>query len=167
MAATTAHVSVDEYLNTVYRPDCDFVNGEILERNLGEWDHNTLQMALGSYFFSRRREWNLWIVPEQRIRVRANRYRIPDLCVVLGPEPKEQVLTVPPFLCVELLSPSDRRSRVKERIDDFLEFGVSYVWLIDPQTRRAWVYSPELETEVADGILRAGHLTVPIAELFD
>jgi len=90
-----------------------------------------------------------------------------DLCVVLGPEPKEQVLTVPPFLCVELLSPSDRRSPVQERIDDFLELGVSYVWLIDPQTRRAWVYSPESETEVADGMLRACQLTVPIAELFD
>jgi len=61
MAATTAHVSVEEYLNTVYRPDCDYLDGEILERNLGEWDHNKLQMTLGSYFFSRRREWNLWI----------------------------------------------------------------------------------------------------------
>lgn len=54
MAATTT-----QYLNTALHPDCDYVDGEILERNLGEWGHGRLQMALGSYFFARRREWNL------------------------------------------------------------------------------------------------------------
>lgn len=50
MAATTTHVPVQEYLNTLYRPDCDYVNGEILERNLGEWDHNKLQNDVGQLF---------------------------------------------------------------------------------------------------------------------
>jgi len=62
-------------------------------------------------------------VPEQRIRVGADRFRIPDLCVVLGSEPAEQILTAPPSLCIEILIASDRRSRVQERIEDFLNFG--------------------------------------------
>ena len=41
-------VSVEEYLNTSYSPDCDYVDGEVLERNWGEWNHSELQLALGS-----------------------------------------------------------------------------------------------------------------------
>ncbi|HWZ34412.1 MAG TPA: hypothetical protein VNX18_23900 [Bryobacteraceae bacterium] len=32
-------ISVAEYLATSYRPDCDYIDGHIEERNLGEWDH--------------------------------------------------------------------------------------------------------------------------------
>ncbi len=34
--ATGALVSVDEYLRTSYRPDCDYVDGILVERNVGE-----------------------------------------------------------------------------------------------------------------------------------
>lgn len=33
MAASLA-VSVDEYLHIMYRPDCDYVDGEVIERNV-------------------------------------------------------------------------------------------------------------------------------------
>ena len=29
-------VSLQEYLETSYRPDCDYLDGELLERNVGE-----------------------------------------------------------------------------------------------------------------------------------
>ncbi len=119
MAATTTHVPVEQYLNTTFRPDCDYLDGEILERNVGEWQHGKLQAILAGYFAAHRREWNLNASTEQRIRISHSRIRIPDVCVVVGPEPQEAVLTAPPFLCVELLSPGDRRSRVQERIEDF------------------------------------------------
>jgi hypothetical protein len=45
MASTTL-ISVSEYLKTTYRPDCDFVDGRIEERNVGEHDHAALQAAL-------------------------------------------------------------------------------------------------------------------------
>ena len=40
-------ISVEDYLNTTYRPDVDYVDGEIEERNLGEFDHGDLQLAIG------------------------------------------------------------------------------------------------------------------------
>ena len=33
---------MEEYLATSYRPDCDYVDGEIEERNLGEKEHSIL-----------------------------------------------------------------------------------------------------------------------------
>jgi len=44
MSSTTL-VSVSEYLETSYRPDVDYVDGELLERNVGELDHSRLQGA--------------------------------------------------------------------------------------------------------------------------
>ena len=42
MAAGT-QISVEEYLHTAYRPDCDYVDGVVEERNLGERDHSWIQ----------------------------------------------------------------------------------------------------------------------------
>ena len=40
------------------------------------------------------------------------------------------------------------------KIEDYLKFGVSYVWVVDPQTHKAWTYTSDLIREVRDGILR-------------
>jgi len=34
--AAAATISLEEYLSTSYSPDCDFVDGQIEERNVGE-----------------------------------------------------------------------------------------------------------------------------------
>ena len=44
--STKSLISVAEYLNTSYRPDCDYVNGEVRERNLGEMEHARLQTGI-------------------------------------------------------------------------------------------------------------------------
>ena len=49
MAAGT-QISVEEYLHTVYRPDCDYVDGVVEERNLGERDHSWIQGRLVGFF---------------------------------------------------------------------------------------------------------------------
>jgi len=42
---------------------------------------------------------------------------------------------------------------MQERIDDYLDFGVRYVWLIHPRTRRAFIYTKDSVREVKDGTL--------------
>ena len=44
--AAAVQISVAEYLNTSYRPDCDYVDGEVRERNLGELDHSSTQSEI-------------------------------------------------------------------------------------------------------------------------
>jgi Uma2 family endonuclease len=169
MGGATTLVSVDEYLHTVYEPDCDYVDGILVERNVGEKDHAKLQKRFLFYFEERRKLWNIFAIQELRLQVSATRYRVPDICVVVGPEPDEQIFTKPPFLCIEVLSPEDRMSRMQDKIDDYLAFGVAYVWVVDPQTRKAWIYTSEAMREVRDGVLRTENpeLTVPLEALFE
>jgi len=161
-------VSVAEYLSTAYSPDRDYVDGLVLDRNLGEFNHSCTQGAICVSLYNRRREWGIHVYLEMRVQVKATRYRIPDVCAVKGEKPEEQIFTRPPFLCVEILSEDDRVSEMQERIDDYLQMGVSFVWLVDPGKRRAWIYTSDLIREVKDGVLRTldPSIEVPLAEIF-
>ena len=153
MAAGT-QLSVEEYLATTFRPDCDYVDGALAERNVGEWDHAWIQGRLVTYFSNHSRESGLVGIPELRVQVRATRYRIPDIVVTLG-KPNEQVLTHPPLLCIEILSKDDTISKMNERIRDYLEFGVPAVWVVDPREMRIWIYRGSGLEEAAGEIGRA------------
>ena len=168
MSTLPLTVSVEEYLHTSYEPDCDYVDGELVDRNVGEKDHAKAQQEVLFLLRQRRRELGIFVIQEQRIRISARCYRVPDVCVIVGPEPNEQVFTQPPFLCIEVLSPEDRMSRMQERIDDYLGFGVRYVWLIDPWRRKAWIYTPGQVHEVTDGMLRTENpqILVPLSQIF-
>jgi Uma2 family endonuclease len=160
-------VPLSEYLETSYRPDCEFIDGELRERNVGEFDHSRLQTVLASYFYSREKLWGICVIVEQRVQVKSTRYRVPDITVVAGPRPSSQILREPPFLCVEILSPDDGMSDMQERIDDYLDFGVPHVWVLNPRTRRAFLYTPDGIREARDGILRTQNpdIAVPFSEL--
>ena len=45
-----------------------------------------------------------------------------------------------PDLAVEVLSPSDRRGDVLEKVGEYLDAGTRLVWVIDPEKRMAVVY---------------------------
>ena len=165
---SAALVSVEEYLSSSYEPDCDYVDGVLEERNLGEREHSRLQLALARYLGNRERQWNVWILPEQRIRIGPRRFRVPDLCVILRDREIEQVPTKPPLVCIEILSPEDRVVRIQARVDDYLNFGVAYVWVVNPADRRVWVYTSEGSREVKDRILATENpsLTVDLSEIY-
>jgi len=137
MASTTL-VSVSEYLRSSYRPDCDFVDGKLEERNAGEHDHAALQAGLILWFGQHQEEWNIEVLPEQRIQISPTRFRVPDICLVSLDQPVEQILTKPPLGCIEILSPEDTLRRMQDRIDDYRKFGVSSIWILDPATQRGY-----------------------------
>ncbi len=166
--ATATLLSLEEYLATAYEPDCDFIDGSLEERNVGEWDHSRLQLKIGAYFLARYEAQGMRVVPELRIRVTPTRVRIPDLCVFLT-DPQQKVPATAPFLCIEILSPEDRMSRLEVRINDYLRMGVATVWVIDPETRQAYTAdATDGLREVKTGILRtnAPAVEMPLAEVF-
>jgi Uma2 family endonuclease len=102
------------------------------------------------------------------VQVKPTRFCVPDLCVVAGPEPEEEIFTQPPFICIEILSKDDRLGELLDKISDYLAFGVRYVWVLDPIRRRAWVHSTSGNHEITDGVLRTEgpEIAVPLAEIF-
>ena len=159
--------SVTEYLAKTYHPDREYVDGVVVERNLGERDHSALQTELIIYLGSLRRRLGIHVFAEQRVQVSKDRFRVPDITVVAGAKPTELIFTTPPFLCIEVLSKDDSVVRMRRRVDDYLSFGVSYVWLIDPRERRAWSCTRQGTVE-AEGALKTSspEIRVPLADMF-
>ncbi len=137
MAASTL-VSLDEYRSTSYHPDVEYIDGELKEKPLVQWTHSNLQSLLCLWFGQHRKEWNITVGVESRTQVSPRRVRLPDVVVNRkGRHP--EILTAPPLIAIEILSPSDSSSDVANRIRDLLTMGIANVWMIDPRTRTGFV----------------------------
>jgi len=168
MASATL-IPVEEYLRTTYRPDREYLEGALVERNVGERDHSQLQTALASYLFHRRKQWRIVVLTEQRVQVRRERFRIPDISVLNASDPNEPVVHTPPIVCIEILSREDSMLDMQERIDDYFSFGVPCVWIVNPRSRKAYICKPGQMVEANDGVLHAPgtEIAVPLSEVFD
>ena len=57
-------ISVEEYLSTGYEPDCEYDDGVIVERNVGEFEHSFLQTILGTLFTNNMDHWGVFALIE-------------------------------------------------------------------------------------------------------
>lgn len=163
---TAVLVPLSEYLGKTYHPDCDYLEGVLKERNVGEMSHGAAQTKLAAYVLYMIR--GFWAVVEVRVQIKADRFRIPDVTIIRGGMPSERTFTLPPEIAVEVLSPDDRAADIQEKIDDYLAFGTPCVWVINPETRRAWIHANDGSREAKDGVLRnpAGDIEVPLSAIF-
>ncbi len=168
MGAATL-VSIEDYLSTSYSPDREYIDGRIVERNLGEKTHSTIQGNLIHYLMTRRKEWGIRVYPEQRVQVSPTRFRIPDVTVVKASQFQGEIFKNPPHLCIEVLSKDDTLDYMQEKIDDYLRFGVPYIWIINPRLRKGYVATKAGMVEAESGALTTSDpdIRVPVAELFD
>jgi len=155
MAATAfsiPHIPVGEYLGSVYRPDVDYVDGVLEERNVGEFDHADIQKAI-LLTLEQLRPMGYRSTQETRLQVSETRFRVPDVCLMPKGWKKTQIIREAPLLCVEVLSPRDNVMAMRRRCEDYLRMGVQEVWILDPQIRKAYVLTESEMNELSDGVL--------------
>jgi len=169
MGAAT-QVSLDEYLNTSYEPDVEFVDGVLVERNVGTPPHGRLQLIVGAYFRQYRKSHRIGAFTETRLRIAARRHRIPDVMVVETPYQAGKVITDIPVITVEIKSPDDRFDDIVDKCFEYEGLGVRNILVMDPDHRRAWQFEqnalralPGASVQLA---LSHGAIDFPFAEMF-
>ncbi len=161
MATAPSLTSLEEYISTSYSPDCEYVDGVVIERNVGKGKHSYTRTEIAALLRASLRSQGLITLVEQRVQVSALRVRLPDVCVV---SELEEVVSKPPLLCIEIFSPEDRWTRMNQSVADYLTIGVPCVWIIHPYENRVWIIDQEQPpTEVHDGILRMTALNLEIS----
>lgn len=160
--ATSTLIPIAEYLKSSYRPDCDYVDGEVQERFLGEQDHSDLQTRLVELLLQPESKSYVRANTELRVQVKASRFRVPDVCVRARTAPSEQIVRQPPLLCIEVLFPEDTVLKTRERVLDYLEMGVPEVWILDPVRRSVTVCSGLTMVEHTGGALTVPQTLVAI-----
>ena len=138
MATAPIHhrVPVEVYLRSShYEPDAEYVDGEIEERPMGEYDHASWQEAIILWFRQHAAEWNIRVKPELRVQISRTRFRVPDVTVLDRNQPIEQIITHAPVAVFEILSPEDSMTRILRKLSDYADMGIPAIWVIDPETK--------------------------------
>ena len=100
------------------------------------------------------------------MQTRPDRFRVPDICVVTEkPEgkPGRRIVTRPPHLCIEILSPEDTAVETMEKVREYLDFGVEWVWVIDPLSLTGQVHSAGSIVNVQDRVFRTDRFSVDLS----
>lgn len=133
-------ISKDEYLSTTFHPDREWVDGVVVERNVGTQLHGLLQLIIGKYFMNFRRSHRLEVFVEARLQVK-ERTRIPDVMVLKVPYTKGAVTVDTPLVVVEVNSPDDKFVDVIGKCGEYSDAGVPYILVFDPEHRRMYRFS--------------------------
>ena len=143
-----AALTVEEYLHTSF-PDLDkeYWDGELVERSLPTYLHGKTQGLLFAFFLALPQALRVFPATETRVKVREGRYLIPDVTVYHPVEPDTDVPDMTPLVAIEILSPDDRQSEVRAKLEKYRTWGVPHVWLVDPYLRLLYECAPGL-TEV-------------------
>jgi len=165
--ATIPLFRVEDYLSRTYRPDREYIDGVVVERNVGEYDHARLQAKLVHWFMTHEEEWKIRVVPEQRMQVAPLRYRVPDVTILAREQPIEQVFTHPPLAVIEVVSPEDSLRGYQERIADYLNFGIGHVWILDPALRKAWTAHRNQLAEATELRIPGSDIYISLPEIFE
>lgn len=165
-SATT--IPIREYLRKAYRPDCDFLEGELRGRHLGERPHALLHAYLVRRLSKFETVCAVHVLASPRLQVRNNRIRVPDACVVPRSYGRSKVIGRPPLLCIEVFSSNETLAEMAERISDYVGMGVRNIWAVDPWKKATYVYADDKLTSPVDGMLRVPGtpMKVALASLF-
>ncbi len=168
--STKVLMDVGEYLRTSFEgPDCEYLDGEIVERNMGEIPHGKVQGNLYYLLRQLRSLLGILVIPEIRIQISPTRYRVADLAVWRNDDIGTGIPTVTPFLVVEILSPEDRMVRMLPKIQEYLSIGVEWIWIVDPQEQSALLYSQKNPAGALCDVLRTENpnVEIPLTAAFD
>ena len=163
---TGTAVSVDEYLHTDFVPRREYVDGVLVPKAMPTRQHSKLQLRLAALIEEACPQYES--MPELTLRITGQHYRVPDVVVDRRDNAQDPYPLTPVHLCIEIVSPEDRRSELLDKCKIYHAWGVPYTWILDPQTRQAWQYTRGLQAaEISqDGALMAGDIHLNLRDIF-
>ncbi len=159
-------ISAEQYLHSSFEHDAEFVEGRLVQRPAPAWEHASVQGFLIEELWAICRELGFFAVPEQRVQTRRDRFRVPDVCVVTEKpegEPGRRIVTRPPYLAIEILSPEDTTVETMEKVREYVHSGVSWVWVIDPVSLAGQVHSQDRVMNIEDRIFCTDRFSVDLS----
>jgi Uma2 family endonuclease len=147
--AATSFVTAEELFDMGDIGRCELVNGEIIHMAPPGFEHGDVSVEIAYQIKAFLRGKRLGkVVGEVGFILTRNpdTVRAPDVAFVR----QDRVPTTragrffdgAPDLAIEVISPSDRRSEVSAKVDQWLRAGALSVWVVDPPNRSIEVYRP-------------------------
>jgi Uma2 family endonuclease len=166
MPPSNTLIPVEEYLQTSYKPACEYRDGVLTQKPMPTYKHSHSQFRINLLLYKHCPDFEA--SPELSVRLNENRFLVPDVAVQRKDRIQQPYPTEPIHLCIEILSPEDRLSEVIGKAEEYHAWGVEMVWIVDPVNNAAWEFSRNrpLHEVPLDGALTAPEIAIPLAELF-
>lgn len=129
---TATAISLEEYLNTSYEWEPEYVDGELIERPMPTDNHALVQHNIERAFIVRE-DGAFECRPGVRLPLGATRVRIPDYAVFPSDYTGARYPLTPPIAVIEILTPDDLHAVLSGKFNDYQAWGVRYSWLVDPE----------------------------------
>lgn len=144
-AAPHVLVTEREYLTNPTYQYAEFVDGVIVERNVGKKKHARIQARCAALLLACERD-DVFTGTELhcRLEVRGKTvYRIPDVAATRnGVFNADDVLVGGPTLAVEVQSPGDTLTEMIRKAQDYFSNGTKVVWIVLPDEESVLVLEP-------------------------
>jgi Uma2 family endonuclease len=166
--ATAARISLEAYKRSDYKPERELINGELFPKPMGTLEHMNMERRIERLLEHFEKQGRGTVVRELSI-CRGEDVRIPDLVFALpGARFEDGFLVDPPYICLEVLSPSQSPKELFAKCDVYHQWGVPYCWVIDPIEKIAWEYHKGFAVRLLsnEDDLTARDIVIPVAEIF-
>jgi len=165
--STRALVPVDEYLRMSFEgPDPEYLDGELVERNLGDDSHSSTQSNLDGILHPLKKKFRIHVRPEIHMRLTPTRIRVADLAI-FREKPADRIPSSPPYVVVEIVSPGDRYIEIHDKLEEYRHWGIKHIWLMDPTSQTFSVYDDAGLREVPVLVLPEYELTIQKSDVFE
>jgi Uma2 family endonuclease len=175
---TATEKDVIKTLDEENRP-CELVEGTLVEKPMG-YEESEIALTVGTFLNNYVRPRKLGIVtgPDGTIRLFPGLVRIPDVAFASWDRfpgrkrPKSPIPHLAPDLVVEVLSKSNTKAEMKQKLEEYFAAGVRLVWMVDPRKRTARVHTSVQESvlltagQALDGGDVLPGFVLPLDELF-
>jgi Uma2 family endonuclease len=159
---------------------CELIDGTLVEKAMG-YDESAVAMIIGHILLTFVAPRKLGIVTGEAgmMRILARRVRIPDVAFVSfdrlpdRKRPKGPIPELAPDLAVEVLSDSNTRREMENKLQEYFAAGTRLVWYVDIKTRSVEVYtSPTQKNRISGADLLQGGDVLPgfevaVSEIFN
>jgi Uma2 family endonuclease len=130
----------------------ELVDGVLVEKPMGYYESLVAGVLIHLLWnFLDQHPLGIVLAPDGLYRLLPGLVRLPDVSFVSWEHfpnrrlPAGRVLGVAPDLAVEVLSEGNTEAEMERKLNEYFEAGVQIVWLVDPETRTARVYTSPLD----------------------
>jgi Uma2 family endonuclease len=173
-------ITAEELLEHPEWNPCELVRGKVRAMSPTGYSHGDVAGVIAGmvFMYARGRKAGRVLTAEAGFILSRNpdTVRAPDVMFVAEERmPKGApggYLPIPPDLAVEVVSPNDQFSDITAKAEEYLAAGVRLVWVVDPQTRHAYVFRPGQpvrslsEKEALSGEDVLPDFQLPLSEVF-
>jgi Uma2 family endonuclease len=146
---------------------CELVDGILVEKVRGAYESMlAVEIARLLKNFVKPRKLGTVLGADGLLRLAPGLVRIPDVAFLSmekfpgGRFPRKKILPAAPDLAVEVLSESNTKQEMAEKLRDYFTAGARLVWYVDPELRQVEVFTSPTDRQVVgeDQILSGGEV---------